>query len=562
MSGIQRIYRRNPLAFPGGRNPGFDPSHIAAAGIAPGHGLSAIASGANMLNLLTAAKGTINGTVTAKVVGNLGQTAGLNNAGSQLTFPAQSTATDISGTIAIIFQTPNAFTTNQWFATNIINGGFHLTPNGAGATTQAEFVFGGTGVTTLQSTFPNPIAQNIPYFLAASASSTQAAGASATVVNFLLLNLLTGQVQTSTATAAKLTPAAASGTITICQSAALMGQVAAAMFAPSFMSLPALLQWAQSPWDFWYPPTVENAIFGALGGGITSATVALLAASGAMSFGRASPSGLVDLSGRGAASAKAFASLKGTVLLATRGRASASGRAVPLGNVAMLARGAAAAFGRAGIGAGQVVALFANAFARASGALKPTLKAALSARANAAATGRAAPAARLGLLAQGFAAAFGWLAYTAFVFLPNPKFGTRPRPRRFGTATLTRRFGTLASRRMPKSRDFSIMDVGETVNGWIDFNQWLAAGETLASVTSVTPANYLPDTGNAFVTTTGAARIGTVPTTQGGSGVANAAVLQQWTGAAPGIARITAIVVTSAGQTLTAWAHQEVQTPD
>lgn len=115
---------------------------------------------------------------------------------------------------------------------------------------------------------------------------------------------------------------------------------------------------------------------------------------------------------------------------------------------------------------------------------------------------------------------------------------------------------------MPQSRDFSQMDVGETVTGWIDFDQWLAPGEIIASISSIAVANYQPPSGAAYVTLTGGFQIGTVPVSEGGSGVANAAVLQQWTGAAPGTARITATVVTSAGQTLTAWAHQPVGTPD
>jgi hypothetical protein len=50
-----------------------------------------------------------------------------------------------------------------------------------------------------------------------------------------------------------------------------------------------------------------------------------------------------------------------------------------------------------------------------------------------------------------------------------------------GSLAAPRRFGSLGVQAPPHVPDFSAMDVGETVNGWIDFSQWLAAGETIAS---------------------------------------------------------------------------------
>lgn len=115
---------------------------------------------------------------------------------------------------------------------------------------------------------------------------------------------------------------------------------------------------------------------------------------------------------------------------------------------------------------------------------------------------------------------------------------------------------------MPQAPDFSPMDVGETITGAIDFGAWLDAGVSIASVVSVSVANYLPATGSAFITLTGSPLIGTVSTSEGGSGISNAAVLQQWVGANPGTARITITVTTSDGQTLIGWAHQPVGTPN
>lgn len=138
---------------------------------------------------------------------------------------------------------------------------------------------------------------------------------------------------------------------------------------------------------------------------------------------------------------------------------------------------------------------------------------------------------------------------------PLPFFGRVPPPRRGGG---------LAGWPVPQVNDFDEMDVGETVNGWVDFAQWLALdrGEVLTSVASVSATNYKPVGGAAYVTLTGGPQIGTVTQAEGGSGAAGTSVLQQWTGAAVGAARIAITVNTSAGQVLTAWGHQRVGTPN
>lgn len=115
---------------------------------------------------------------------------------------------------------------------------------------------------------------------------------------------------------------------------------------------------------------------------------------------------------------------------------------------------------------------------------------------------------------------------------------------------------------MPQAPDFSSMDVGETITGALDFGRWLDTGVTVTSVVSVVAANYLPPTGSAFVQTVGSSQIGTISVAEGGTGTASAGVLQQWQGLNVGVARVTIAVQTSDGQTLIAWAHQSVGTPD
>lgn len=136
-----------------------------------------------------------------------------------------------------------------------------------------------------------------------------------------------------------------------------------------------------------------------------------------------------------------------------------------------------------------------------------------------------------------------------------------PNPR-FGTVVPSRTFGRTVGLLMPQVADFSIMDVDEIANGWIDFNPWLAPGTSIASISSVTATNYLPSGGSPYVTLVGSAQIGTVPVSEGGSGVSGAAVLQQWSGASPGASRIDITIITSDGQELNAWGHQVVGQPN
>jgi len=141
-------------------------------------------------------------------------------------------------------------------------------------------------------------------------------------------------------------------------------------------------------------------------------------------------------------------------------------------------------------------------------------------------------------------------------------FAVRLRPRHIASAVKQRYFASTVRLQMPQGRDCSLMDVGETVTGGIDFAPWLASGVTIASIVSVAAVNYFPSGGSAYVTLTGSAQIGTIPTNLGGSGTTNTSVLQQWTGVAIGTARITIKITTSDGQTLEAWTHQPVDTPN
>jgi hypothetical protein len=126
-----------------------------------------------------------------------------------------------------------------------------------------------------------------------------------------------------------------------------------------------------------------------------------------------------------------------------------------------------------------------------------------------------------------------------------------------------RRFVSRLRVNMPQGRDFSQADAGESPVVTLDFGDWLSpTGITIASVVSVTATNYFPPGGSAYVSLEGSAQIGTAPTAAVGSGVTNAAILQQFNALAAGEARITAEFTTSDGQTLIGWAHVKISTPN
>lgn len=246
------------LNYPAGCSPGFDPTHVAAAGITSTHGLVAVASGATMVDALSGVAGTAHGTNTAKILAPIGPAMGQNAAGSFCTFANKAAVLDLTGTLGLIFHTPSAtFGSNvNWMSTTgAAATGIMLRAASSAATTQAELIFAPSGV-NLVSAFGTLLAENSFYFLAGSCYSSQIAGNFATLANFVLVNLLTGQVQTSQTNTTKLTTSgvAGNGTYTVgALAGGITGDYAAAMFAPSFLSLSGLLQWGGILWSFWYP---------------------------------------------------------------------------------------------------------------------------------------------------------------------------------------------------------------------------------------------------------------------------------------------------------------------
>jgi hypothetical protein len=140
-------------------------------------------------------------------------------------------------------------------------------------------------------------------------------------------------------------------------------------------------------------------------------------------------------------------------------------------------------------------------------------------------------------------------------------FFSQASQRAFGGALPLRLLASTLGLPMPQGPDLSQMDVGETITGAVDFAAWLPPGVTIAAIVSVVISNDQPPTGSPFATPVGGASIGTAAVAQGGSGITNAAVLQQWQGLLPGVIRITATIRTSDNQTLIGWVHQVIGQP-
>lgn len=281
--------------------------------------------------------------------------------------------------------------------------------------------------------------------------------------------------------------------------------------------------------------------------------VGLSAATRATLQGKSQPSGKLGLqastriANQGRATLTGVAHLAAQSMMALRGRASSTGRATLAAAAQITVRASAAISGAVTLGAqslvqltGQVLPPGAHQYAR--------------------------------LVARGVIALFGslrgfLLADPRFIGLLRPRgFAGNVPARNFAGLVPARRCAALLGDTMPQGPDLDPMDVGETVTGAIDFAKWLASGVTIASITSLTVTNYAPagltPPASACATLVGSPSIGSAPVALGGSGNANTAVLQQWTGATSGVIRATATIRTSDNQTLIGWVHQSIGSPN
>jgi hypothetical protein len=238
---------KNRIVYPGDRLPGLDPTHAASQGVV----FSGIAAGANFINLLNGAPGTITGsTSTGTLDGVIGPRYQSNSvAGSTgSTKFTISTPGGTGRTYAVIFRSAATLSgTNGLFVEAAGANAQAVRHNGTGISFSVGGVgSGSTGITLAAST---------PYFLAASLPTGAA-------WRWALVNLVTGQMTSGTATNAAVTQPTTGFIIGNLFAGNVSGTdyFAAAMYSTAVLSAAQLAQWAADPWSFWYPPAVESLI--------------------------------------------------------------------------------------------------------------------------------------------------------------------------------------------------------------------------------------------------------------------------------------------------------------
>jgi hypothetical protein len=243
MLSIARAQLGPPLWLP----PRFDPTHIASLNCQ----FSGVSCGTGFVNLLKGGgSSSLSGSPTNSISGVIGCTtyySGSSDASNFTNFNSNNVA---SMTGAAIFLRTSNPSNNAYFI---------------GASGLQGFLSGGTNTLGVElnnsgpyfSTFTTSL--NVPYFVVASATT-------GSVINFLALNLLSGQIQTQSITA-ETVAVESSGLGYVGNKTGgarpATAYVAATMMGGVYLSPTDLLAWAQDPWSFWYPSIdVDDFIVG------------------------------------------------------------------------------------------------------------------------------------------------------------------------------------------------------------------------------------------------------------------------------------------------------------
>jgi hypothetical protein len=254
MARIIPLRRQSPLAFPGVM-PGFDPTHPAAG--TGGTRYSIVSGpGTGSRNLLNPSGKPTNSTApTAAIDPVMGPV--LVATGSDIRYPSVAIQ-DSTATVMAICSISSLAAQNDIIGGR--QGGFTLGVKTTGALTLFNNNTGDAVSSLILST-------GIPYFLAASTNATS--------VSFVVVNLLTGQTLSATQTGS-YTPNI-NGTLFQYGNGdggglPLSGSIACGAYTNAYLTLPNLLQVAQTPWAFWYPNQLDLAsmlVAHASGGGGT-----------------------------------------------------------------------------------------------------------------------------------------------------------------------------------------------------------------------------------------------------------------------------------------------------
>lgn len=248
---LRPLRNPNPLGFPGGVRPGFDASHAAAKQIK----FSGVSRGANFGSILKGTVGSLTGTPTSAINAFCGVATNYSASTMNSAFAGFTTNTPAAFTFAVICVPVTLGGATQLIITDGASGSSAGT-QGIGFNGSNKWTVGIGSTPTFIATSSTPaVVANTPYFIAVSELG-------GTGYNIVVSNLRTGQT-TSEVVATATAISVWTGTFNVGnQNAAngarvFQGLIAAVMCSEGYLSVPQLLQWAQDPWSFWYPRTLD-----------------------------------------------------------------------------------------------------------------------------------------------------------------------------------------------------------------------------------------------------------------------------------------------------------------
>jgi hypothetical protein len=390
------------LEFPSWRAPGVDLAHPAAQSLR----MSCIpASGGAFINLLNGQPTTpTNGTMTTVIQGAIGPSV-LSNMSTVYNSVTNAITETPSGTTFGACFIPTSATGNQILVIDAIasSGAYSLMRLANGVLTSGQ-----DGGASTSSGFPSVVIGK-PYFAACSLHSANQ--------NFVMVNLATGQMWSSSATSSR-SFASISGNYAIGGDATALTEanayIAAAMMSRAFLSLPTLLAWAAAPWEFWYPdddPFIRLV-------GRSSGALALAGLSPSRFQAASGLSGAQTMTALSASRAQAHGASSQAAAFVARSRAIYAARGATGTGAFLSASGAMKAMIGAHAAASLAAALSGRSSARAQTKAAQSLAARLSASSAAGAKARTSPALVAFLAARTRAAASvrGVFSSSAFLF--------------------------------------------------------------------------------------------------------------------------------------------------
>lgn len=269
------ILRTNSLLFPANRTARFNFAHPAAKGIGKKRGFAFVPSGSRYVDLVSAYSAWT-------VFGSPNPAATINGAfGPGSIFTGAQALFDNAGTFQHVLD--NEFTLSGFFLCTSVStrGAIVATASNTGegsgleiATTGGLLLYQAGSGASVQTSTACIASLNTPYFGMVSGS------AAGSIVNFLLLNLLTGKI-TSETLSVTVNTGATSGQPILGGSPAsnsIVGTIGPTSFTPSFLTMTQLKDWARTdPYALWYPSYKDNFFMGiATAGGAVAANLRML----------------------------------------------------------------------------------------------------------------------------------------------------------------------------------------------------------------------------------------------------------------------------------------------